>query len=104
LSLTDKKWLVQYFHVCDLYIYELCKSILYLVCFPLLQVNILYDHNVPPSVIADVLKEKNGSDSGTFLPKTLFNINKKCRNLIDLAQGIKPSWTNAEKTIRLLEL
>ncbi len=64
----------------------------------------MYDHNVPPSVIADVIKERNGSDSGTFLPKTIFNINKKCRNLINIAQGIKPSWTNAEKIIRLLEM
>jgi hypothetical protein len=55
-------------------------------------------------VISDVLKEKNGSDCGTFLPKTLFNINEKCRNLIDVAQGIKPSWTDAEKIIRLLEV
>ena len=66
--------------------------------------NLLYDHNVPPSVIADVIKERNGSDSGTFLPKTIFNINEKCRNLINIAQGIKPSWTDAEKIIRLLEM
>ncbi len=66
--------------------------------------NILYDHNVPPSVIADVIKERNGSDSGTFLPKTIFNINEKCRNLIDVAKGIQPSWTDAEKIIRLLEM
>jgi hypothetical protein len=55
-------------------------------------------------VISDVLKGKNGSDCGTFLPKTLFNINEKCRNLIDVAQGIKPSWTDAKKIIRLLEV
>jgi hypothetical protein len=67
-------------------------------------VNLLYDHNVPPSVTADVIKERNGSDSGTFLPKTIFNINEKCRNLINIAQGIKPSWTDAEKIIRLLEI
>ena len=66
--------------------------------------NLLYDHNVPPSVKADVIKERNGSDSGTFLPKTIFNINEKCRNLINIAQGIKPSWTDAEKIIRLLEM
>ncbi len=70
LSLTDKNWSVYYFHLCDFFIYELCKSILYLFSLRLLQVNILYDHNVPPSVISDVLKGKNGSDCGTFLPKT----------------------------------
>ncbi len=66
--------------------------------------NILYDHNVPPSVIADVIKERNGSDSGTFLPKTIFNINEKCCNLINIAQGIQPSWNDAEQIIRLLEM
>ncbi len=66
--------------------------------------NLLYDHNVPPSVIADVIKERNGSDSGTFLPKTIFNINEKSRNLINIGQGINPSWTDAEKIIRLLEM
>jgi hypothetical protein len=55
-------------------------------------------------VISDVLKGKNDSDGGTFLPKTPFNINEKCRNLIDVAQGIKPSWTDAKKIIRLLEV
>ncbi len=104
LSLKDKNWLAYYFHLCDFFIHELCKSILYLFSLRLLQVNILYDHNIPPSVISDVLKEKNGSECGTFLPKTLFNINEKCRNLIDVAQGIKPSWTDAKKIIRLLEV
>ncbi len=55
-------------------------------------------------MIADVIKERNGSDSGTFLPETIFNINEKCRNLINIEQGIKPSWTDAEKIIRLLEM
>ncbi len=64
----------------------------------------MYDHNVPPSVIADVINERNGSDSGAFLPKTIFNINEKCRNLINIVQGIKLSWTDAEKIIRLLEI
>ena len=66
--------------------------------------NLLYDHNVPISVIVDVIKERNRSDSGTFLPKTIFNINERCRNLINIVQGIKPSWTNAEKNIRLYML
>ncbi len=66
--------------------------------------NLLYDHNAPLSVIADVIKERNGSDSGTCLTKTIFNNNEKCRNLINIVQGIKPSWTDAEKIISLLEM
>jgi hypothetical protein len=43
-------------------------------------------------------------DKGTLLPKTIFNINEKCRRLIDLANGILPTCTDAEKTLKLLEL
>ncbi len=47
--------------------------------------NVLYDVNVPPSKISTILDTIRDDDRGTFLPKTLFNINEKCRNLIDLA-------------------
>jgi len=43
-------------------------------------------------------------DKGTLLPKTFFNINEKCGLLIDLANGILPTCTDAEKTLKLLEL
>jgi hypothetical protein len=67
-------------------------------------VNRLYDHRVGPSTIASIIEEKNGTENGTFLPKTIFNINEKCQNLIHIAQGIKASWTDAEKLIRILEM
>jgi hypothetical protein len=40
--------------------------------------NLLYDIKVPPSTIAKVLTTLWDDDVGTFLPKTLFNINEKC--------------------------
>ncbi len=40
--------------------------------------NLLYDVNVPPSTIAKVLTTLRDDDVGTFLPKTLLNINEKC--------------------------
>ena len=55
-------------------------------------INILCDANVPPSKISKII------------PKTVFNINEKCRRLIDLANGILPTSTDAEKTLKLLEL
>jgi hypothetical protein len=64
-----------------------------------LQVNRLYDHSIAPSTIASIIEENHGSDFGTFLPKTIFNINEKCQNLVHIAQGIKASWTDAEKII-----
>jgi hypothetical protein len=67
-------------------------------------VNRLYDHRVGPSIIASIIEEKHGTENGTFLPKTIFNINEKSQNLIHNAQGIKASWTDAEKLIRILEM
>jgi hypothetical protein len=46
--------------------------------------NLLYGVNVPPSTIAKVLTTLRDDDVGTFLPKTLFNINEKCQSLIDM--------------------
>ena len=65
--------------------------------------NLLYD-NVSPSTIAKVLTMLRDDDVGTFLPKTLFNINEKCRSLIDVANGILPTCSDAEKTLILLQM
>ncbi|MEY3178163.1 MAG: hypothetical protein RJB42_404 [Bacteroidota bacterium] len=66
--------------------------------------SILYDVNVPPSTIAHILTTLRNDDVGTFLPKTVFNINDKCRNLIDVANGILPTSSDAEKTLSMLQL
>jgi hypothetical protein len=59
--------------------------------------NVLYDTNVPPSKIFTILDIVRDDDRGTFLLMTLFNINEKCRNLIDLVNGILPTCSDAEK-------
>jgi hypothetical protein len=66
--------------------------------------NLLYDVNVPPSTIAKVLTTKRDDDVGTFLPKTLFNINEKCQSVIDVAIIILPTCSDAEKTLILLQM
>jgi predicted transcriptional regulator len=66
--------------------------------------NLLYNVNVPPSTIAKVLTTLRDDDVGIFLPKTLFNINEKCRSLIDVANGILPTCSDAEKTLILLQM
>jgi hypothetical protein len=66
--------------------------------------NLLYNVNVPPSTIAKVLTTLRGDDVGTFLPKTLFNINEKCQSLIDVANKILPTCSDAEKTLILLQM
>jgi hypothetical protein len=59
--------------------------------------SILCDANVPPSKISKIMNTVREEDKGTPLPKTIFNINEKCRRLIDLANGILPTCTDAEK-------
>jgi hypothetical protein len=66
--------------------------------------NLLYDVNVSPSTIAKVLTTLRDYDVGTFLPMTLFNINEKCRSLIDVASRILPTCSDAEKTLILLQM
>ncbi len=65
---------------------------------------ILCDANVPPSKISNIMTSIQEDDKGTLLPKTIFNINEKCRRLIDLANGILPTCSDAEKTLKLLQL
>jgi hypothetical protein len=38
----------------------------------LVQVNVLYDTNVPPSTISKIMSTLREDDKGTFLPKTIF--------------------------------
>jgi hypothetical protein len=66
--------------------------------------NLLYDINVPPFTIAKVLTTLQDDDVGTFLPKTLFNINEKFQSLIDVANRILPTCSDAEKTLILLQM
>jgi hypothetical protein len=60
--------------------------------------------DVPPSTIAKMLTTIRDDDVGTFLPKTVFNNNEKCRSLIDVANGLLPLCSDAEKTLILLQL
>ena len=48
-------------------------------------INILCDANVPPSKITKIMSSIREDDKGTLLPKTIFNINEKCRRLIGMS-------------------
>jgi hypothetical protein len=75
---------------------------IYSICVLLFQVNILYDANVPPSTISKIMSTLCEDDKGTFLPKTIFNITKKSKSLLNIANGILQSTTEAEKMIQIL--
>ena len=48
-------------------------------------INILCDANVPPYKITKIMSSIREDDKGTLLPKTIFNINEKCRRLIGIS-------------------
>jgi len=63
----------------------------------------LYDLNVAPTVISDILKDFNGDDVETFLPKTLFNRSKKNQELLNMDKGILSTDSDGEKIIKYFE-
>jgi hypothetical protein len=75
---------------------------IYSICVLLFQVNVLCDANVPPSTISKIMSPLCEDDKGTFLPKTIFNIKEKSRSLLNMANGILQSMTEAEKVIQIL--
>ena len=69
----------------------------------LIQVTKLYDLNVAPIVISEFLRDFNGDDVGTFLPKTLLNRNEKSLAMLNMANGIFAADSKAEKIIKNFE-
>ena len=67
-------------------------------------INILCDANVPPSKISKNNERCQRRRQGYRTSQNIFNINKKCQRLIDLANGILLTCTDAEITLKLLEL
>ena len=59
---------------------------------------------MPPSAISVLLKDIKGDDNGTYLPKTLFNANKRSLDLLNLAEGILKDDSDAEKLIKVLDV
>ena len=64
--------------------------------------NLLYRANVSPDQLSLIFEELKGPNFGTFRPKTLCNMNKKTETLKDLALGLIPGCSDAEKTIAKL--
>ncbi len=57
--------------------------------------NALCDHKIPPTTIFHVMRTLSEDDKGTYLPKTLFNINEKCRNLIDVGMALQVVYASS---------
>ena len=86
-----------------MYMYVICTTCANYITRCVIQISKLYDLNVAPTVIRDILKDVNGDDVGTFLPQTLFNRNEKLQELLNMDKGILSSDSDGEKIIKYFE-
>ena len=64
---------------------------------------IMFDHNVNTTQMARVMTDLKGKGNGVFLPSTIYDMNAKTKRMLDLAKGIKPKMSDAEKILKKLE-
>jgi hypothetical protein len=85
-----------------IYMYMICTCTNYFTRL-FIKISKLYDLNVAPTVISEILKDFNGDDVGTFLPKTLSNRNEKLQELLNMDKGILSTDSDGEKIIKYFE-
>jgi hypothetical protein len=64
---------------------------------------LLFSVNVTPTQISQIMEQLKGPEAGTFMPKRVYNMNKKTEELHDFAYGLLPDGNDAEKTLPKLE-
>ncbi len=64
---------------------------------------LLFSVNMTPSQISQIMEQLKGPEAGTFMPKRVYNMNKKTEELHDFAYGLLPDSNDAEKALSKLE-
>jgi len=64
---------------------------------------LLFSVNVSPSQISQIMEQLKGPEAGTFMPKRVYDMNKKTEELHDFAYGLLPDSNDAEKTLSKLQ-
>jgi hypothetical protein len=75
---------------------------MYSICILHFQVNVLYNANVPPIMISKIMSSLCEDDKGIFLLMNIFNITEKSKSLLNMANRILQSMTEAKKVIKFL--
>jgi hypothetical protein len=65
--------------------------------------SLLFSVNATGIQISQIMQSLKGPESGTYLPKRIYNMNQKMEQLQDLALGLIPGCLDAVKTISKLE-
>jgi hypothetical protein len=66
-------------------------------------IQILFDISATPLQISFFIGALKGKDAGRFIPKLIYDMNKKTEDLQNIALGLVPDCSDAEKTIAKLE-
>ena len=64
---------------------------------------LLFSVNVSPSQISQIMEQLKGPEAGTFMPKRVYDMNKKTEELHAFAYGLLPDSNDAEKTLSKLQ-
>jgi hypothetical protein len=64
---------------------------------------LLSDVNLTPTHIAKIMETLRGPRDGTFMPKRVYDMNQKTKELHDFTTGLLPDSNDALKTIAKLE-
>jgi hypothetical protein len=65
--------------------------------------SLFFSVNATGIQISQIIQSLKGPESGTYLPKRIYNMNQKTEQLQDLALGLIPGCSDAVKTISKLE-
>jgi len=66
--------------------------------------NIMYEHRVSNNAIGKIMQTIKGKEFGNFIPKSIYRMNQKTENMLNLAEGITADMSDAQKTLKKLEV
>ena len=69
----------------------------------LMLLSLLFSINATGGQIQQIMQILKGLESGTYLPKRIYDMNQTMEQLQDLALGLIPGCSDASKTITKLE-
>jgi hypothetical protein len=64
---------------------------------------LLFSVNVSPTQISQIMEQLKEPDAGPFMPKHVYDMNKKTEELHDFAYGLLPDSNDAKKTFSKLK-
>ena len=56
------------------------------------------------AMIGKIMQSTKGKKFGNFIPKSIYRANVKTENMLNLAQGITADMSDAQKTLKRLDL